>query len=39
MGGSTIFFFAKTSNPTQGPTEPPVEWIRGFFPGGIAAVA
>jgi len=31
--------FSKTSRPVLGPTQPPVQWVVGFFPGDKAADA
>jgi hypothetical protein len=34
-----IFLFSKTFTPTPGPTEPPIQRVPGFFPGGKSAGA
>ena len=31
-------FFSPPSGPSMGPTQPPVRWAPGFFPGGKAAL-
>ena len=31
-----IFLFFKTSGPAPVPTDPHVQWVRGFFPGDKA---
>jgi hypothetical protein len=37
--GQEIFVFSKTSRPSLGPTQPPIQWVPGFFLRGKAAWA
>jgi hypothetical protein len=32
-----VFLFPKSSRPTLGPTQPPIQWVLDFFPGSKAA--
>ena len=34
-----VFLFSETSGSAVGPTEVFIEWVPGFFPGGLAAGA
>ena len=34
--GAEIFLFSETSRPAAGPTQLPIQWASGFFPGVIA---
>jgi hypothetical protein len=34
-----IFLFTTASRPALGPTQPPIQWVQGAFPGSKAAGA
>ena len=36
LAGGTEFLFSKTSRLVVGPTQPPIQWVPGLFPGSRA---
>jgi hypothetical protein len=38
-GSGSEFFFATTSRLALGPTQPPIQWVPGAFPGSKGAKA